>query len=346
MLRSPCVNIEMTFNKFDKKILAVHMQWDYCIPARGPSLEKLWFYDNLKLLVREAEVFYYDEYIKDLPRLKELLIAKAEEVNPDLIFFVPYTDQFSSETLDSLKSKWPTCAWFGDDTWRFESFSSKLAPHFTHVCTTDIFSVGKYRKLGLEPIVTQWAAQPGPMAGATAPEKYRYEVSFVGGRAPAREWLINRLAKQGIQVHCFGAGWPAGRVSFEEMDEIFHNSRINLNLSNSVSRDIRCVLSGPRSFVRYLRSNKAAEQIKARNFEIHCAGGFQLTNYVAGIERYLRIGEEAAVFTSPEDCAAQIKYYLSNEAERAAIMAAGRERALREHTYLNRLEQILGKIWG
>lgn len=334
--------------RWDKKILAVHMRWDYCEAKRGPSPEKLCFYENLKQLAGEADVFFYDEYVKDPGRLQKLLLARAEEFNPDLIFFIPYKNQFSAETLDLLKSKWPTCAWFGDDAWRFESFSAKLAPHFTHVCTTDIFSAGKYRRLGINPILTQWAAQPLSGLKGPPPEggKHLYEVSFVGMRNDVRAWFVNRLCKAGIKVECFGAGWPSGKVPFERMNEIFGATKINLNLSNSVSRDIRFVLGGPRNFLRYLISPKTAEQIKARNFEIPLAGAFQLTSYAAGLERYLKIGEEVVVFTSPEDCARQINYYLANEPERAKIMSAGHERARTEHTYLHRLDRILEKIWG
>lgn len=340
--------IALLMNKFwNKKILAVHMQWDYCDPARGPAAEKSWFYENLKRLAREADVFFYDKYVENIPRLQKLLISKAEELNPDLIFFIPYTDQFSAETLNRLKSRWPTCAWFGDDTWRFDSFSSRLAPHFTHILTTDIFSVEKYRRMGINPILTQWAAQPCEVSAGTPPPSggYRFEVSFIGARNQVREWFIKFLKKEGIKVSCFGAGWPADRVSPEEMNGIFRQSKINLNLSNSVSRDIRYIFSGFLNFARYLKSQKNAEQIKARNFEIPLAGGFQLTNYVAGLERYLRIGEEVAVFSSPEECAGQIRYYLANEKERLRITEAGRERAAKEHTYTHRLAEILETIW-
>lgn len=333
--------------QWNKKILAVLMQWDYGDRSRGSSNDKAWFYDNFARLASEAEPFWYDNYLNDLPGLRKALIEKAENCNPDLIFFLPYTGQFDAKTLDFLRSKWPTCAWFGDDTWRFESYSSKLAPHFTHVCTTDMFSIGKYRKLGIDPIVTQWAAQPFPgLSGPLAEgEKYSYEVSFVGARNEVRAWFIGQLGKAGMEVECFGAGWPNGRVSFEQMGAIFRTSKINLNLSNSVSRDIRFILGGPRNFLRYLLSPKNAEQIKGRNFEIPLAGGFQLTNYVVGLERYLKIGEEIAVFSSPEECVRQIDYYLSDEPERARLMSAGSERAWKEHTYLRRLELVLEKIW-
>lgn len=133
--------------KWNKKILLVLMKWDYGIKGRGPSCDKLWFYNNFCKLVSNIEPFWYDEYISDLPRLQKTFIAKVEDFKPDLIFFIPYTNQFAIETLDYLKRKLATCAWFGDDTWRFENYSSKLAPHFTHVCTTDAFSIDKYNRL-------------------------------------------------------------------------------------------------------------------------------------------------------------------------------------------------------
>lgn len=324
----------------------MHMQWDYCDPARGPSPEKSWFYDNLRKLAPASDVFYYDEFVNDLPLLRRKLLERAEAFGPDLIFFVPYTDQFDPPFLDALKAKWPTCAWFGDDTWRFDSFSSKLAPHFTHVLTTDPFSLERYASIGVRPIVSQWAADPRPGLDPSPPEKYAYDVSFVGGKDPVRSWFVGRLASLGVKVECFGAGWPNGRVSFEEMDRIFRTSRINLNLSNSVPRDIRFVLGGPINLLKFLRSRKTAEQIKARNFEIPLAGGFQLSNSVPGLELYFDIGREIAVFNGADDCAARIVRYLADEPARAAIAAAGAARAAREHTYLSRLEKVLGEIWG
>lgn len=334
-------------NKWNKRILTVLMEWDYCDPKRGPSNDRAWFYDNFAKLASVVEPFWYDAYVHDIPGLRNALIEKARNFNPDLIFFLPYTGQFDAKTLDLLRSKWPTCAWFGDDTWRFSDFSSKLAPHFTHVCTTDIFSVEKYRKIGVKPILTQWAAQPlaTPAAPLPAGEKHRYEVSFVGARNSVRNWFINVLRGKGISVECFGHDWPNGQVSRDEMAGIFRGSRISLNLSNSATPDFRYMLASPRNLISYMIADKTSEQIKARNFEIPLSGGFQLTNYVAGIERYLKIGEEVAVFSSPDECVQQVKYYLENEDERMKLASAGFKRSLAEHTYYMRLDEILKNIW-
>lgn len=331
--------------RWNKKVLCVMMQWDYCDRRRGPAGDKACFFDSISALVERAEPFWYDDYAADPPLLRRKLKEAAEAFGPDLIFWPTYTDQLDPATLDELGRKWATCGWFGDDTWRFDSYSSRLAPHFTHVLTTDVFAPPKYRALGVRPILTQWAGvapSQGPLPEGAA---FRHDVSFIGGCSPARAWFIGLLDNLGVKVACYGNGWPGGKVAPEEMERIFRESRINLNLSNSVPRDVRFAFGGLRNVVNLFRAVKTAEQIKARNFEIPLAGGFQLTNYVAGLERYLEIGRETAVFSSPEECAAQISYYLANEPERAAIARAGYVRASAEHTYLRRMEKILGAIW-
>ncbi|MCX5792248.1 MAG: glycosyltransferase [Elusimicrobia bacterium] len=331
--------------RWNKKILVVLMQYDYGIKARGLSADMEYFCGNLKTLAAELEPFFYDAYLEDLPGLQTALLKKAADYKPDLIFFLLYTDQFKVETLDQLKSKYTTCAWFGDDTWRFEDYSSKMAPHFTIAATTDPFSLAAYRKIGVRAVLTQWAAQQLAEAPVIPPDAYDYDVSFLGGYNRYRAWFLGRLEKLGVRVSVFGPGWPAGKVSFEEMNRIFLRSRINLNLSNSVSQDIRFLFSHWRNPVTYLRSTKRAEQIKARNFEIPVAGGFQLTNYAVGLERYFRVGEEVAVFSSPEECAVQIAYYMEHEDERLRLAAAGHVRAAAEHTYEQRMRKLLESVW-
>ncbi len=331
----------------NKKILAVLLEWDYGIKSRGPSIEQTCFVESLRQLVATVEPLWYDDHLRDTDPLQELVRSRARALRPDLIFFVPYADQFTTATLDALKLDYPTYAWFGDDQWRFDSFTAGYAPHFTHVSTTDPWSVVKYRQLGIEPILTQWAGQPFAEERGTLMDEsgFACDVSFVGAKTKYRYWFVQRLARNGIPVTCFGAGWPNGRVDNETMERIFRTSRINLNISNSVSHDIRFVFSNPRNLLHYLRSPKRVEQMKARNFEIPIAGGFQLANYVPCLERYLAIGDEVAVYTTPEECTGQIRYYLAEEAERRRIAARGHARALSEHTYRQRLERILAAIW-
>lgn len=329
---------------WNKTLMPVMLAYDYGVQDRGPSGEKLWFLPNQERLASRVVPFFYDEYLNRLDELQSEVVKAAERIQPDLMIFAPYTNQFRPETLDQLRAQFKTLAWFGDDQWRFESHTKGLAPHFTYSVTTDPYRVPDYRQLGVRPIISQWAGQ-APPSPPQFNDTYTHEVSFIGAANEARRWFIARLARLGVKVECFGAGWPNGRLSVEQMNELFLKSKISLNLSNSATQDISFVLGSPRNFARWLISKKQSEQIKARNFEIPLAGGFQLSKYALGLERYFKIGSEIAVFNTADECAQQIQYFLENEEERKEILKRSCTRALSEHTYFHRWEKILREVF-
>lgn len=326
-----------------KKILFVDIQYDYGIPARGiNTIGQLGFLASLRKLGHDVVPFYYDNYLDNVSRLQSDLLAKADEVKPDLIFFIIFKEHFSFETLKKLKQKYTTVNWFGDDTWRFESFTKKYCSYFTYCITTDKFSISKYHKLGCKDIVlSQWAAIDCDFIPS---KQYQYDISFVGGFNNYRNWFVKQLGKMGYKVECFGYGWSNGAVSNDRMIEIFSASKINLNLSNSASFDLRYLLSNPKNFVHSFFTKKQASQIKARNFEINCFNGFQLTDYVAGIEDYYDIGKEISCYVNVEEAALLIDYYLYNAKEREAIRQLGHLKGKNRYTYTSQLKNVLAAI--
>lgn len=327
------------------KIVPVFLRYDYGIKSRGDSLEYNGFYSALKQITNKIYPFWYDEYLTKKDALQKQAIDFIDKVNPDIIFFILMKDEFSFETLDYLKSKYITINWFCDDQWRFENFTKYYASHSTYAITTDKFALSKYRKIGYKNVIlSQWASFGCSKNIDFETIKYKYDVSFVGGISGYRKWLINRLKRNGVRVECFGAGWENGRVSFEEIAEIFKTSKINLNISNSASYDIRYIFSSIKSLHEFMKAKKRIEQIKARNFEIPAFGGFQLTNYAPSLEDYFEIGSEVAIYVSIEDLVLQINYYLGNEKERRKIMIKGYRKAAGEHTYFNRLKDVVKVI--
>ena len=86
------------------------------------------------------------------------------------------------------------------------------------------------------------------------------------------------------------------------MVTVFSQTKINPNLTNSVSWDARYLLSSPKAIRNSLSSavrqdRKTREQVKARHFGINACGSFQLAYYVEGLERWYRIGEEIAILS-------------------------------------------------
>jgi spore maturation protein CgeB len=323
------------------KVLLVDIEFDYGQKQRGlNTIRQLGYQAGMEKTGHNIIPFFYDDYINDRETLQKKLLEATEKHQPDLIFFILFKDQFKPETLDQLKSRFTTVNWFGDDTWRFEDFTRRYAPHFTHCITTDKYSLPKYKDLGIENVIlSQWAAienaEEAPFSGS-----YEFDVSFIGAHNSSRAYFIKQLQRQGIEVDCFGFGWPKGPVSNQEMNRIFRHSKINLNLSNSVNYDIQYLLSSPKNLLHSLRSKKLANQIKARNFEIPFVGGFQLTNYCPSLEDYFHIGQEVACYATLQDAVTQIQYFLKEDSARESLRKQGQDRARNEHGYSHRFQKI------
>jgi spore maturation protein CgeB len=332
------------------KIMPVALRYEYGDKTRGDKHSYIGGYDTFRKIADRVVPFWFDEYLGNKKRLHSELVSFAQKEKPDVITFSLMKDEISFETLDELRQRYITLNWFGDDTWRFDHFTKYYAPHFTYVVTTDKFSLPKYKDAGIEHVLmSQWAAHDALKELDVDSIDYEYDITFVGLYSGYRDWVVRRLRKAGFQVDCFGSGWPNEIVSFEKMEKIFKTSRINLNISNSVCYDLRCLIASTRSLRQLVGSivkkgKKTAEQIKARNFEIPAFGGFQLTNYAPGLEDYFHIGQDIAVYNTIDDLILQIKFYQSNENLRREIIRKSHALVAQKHTYLNRFREIFTQI--
>jgi spore maturation protein CgeB len=313
----------------EMKIFLVSMRFDY---------------DSLLRAGHTVEFFdYMDGVHTSGPELmNRQLLEKAAGFTPDVAIVSLYTDQILPETIEKLRSLTRTLCFFHDDMWRRE-FALFWAPKFDYFTSSDFECVRKYERKGLRHIIHFPFGVNHERYKPLAVEK-QYDVSFVGQWHPYREWLIHRLKKAGINVHVAGYRWPTGPVSHDEMVRIFNQSRINLNLSNSSSWDLRYLISSPSALARRFHSPKDVEQLKARHFEICACNAFQLSYYVDGLERCYRIGEEIAVYISPDDLVDKVRYYLEDHELTTKMAHAAYERTIREHTYIRRFHGVFTQM--
>ena len=85
----------------------------------------------------------------------------------------------------------------------------------------------------------------------------------------------------------FGDGWANGRVTYEQMETIFSNSKINLNIS-SKNYDVRYLGSSGKALMTFIRGiRKEYKPNESKKFsEILMQGGFRLAEYVPSLEDY------------------------------------------------------------
>lgn len=151
---------------------------------------------------------------------------------------------------------------------------------------------------------------------------FEFDVSFVGGCYGPRPGFMRALERRGIRVACFGRGWPNGPLSSEDMIRLYSRSRINLGFAG-IGHSMRLM------------------HLKGRDFEVPMAAGLYLTQDNPELRLVFDVGREILTYRSADDCAARIQSILREPDAAARVRLAGRNRALRDHTYLARWSGVL-----
>lgn len=106
---------------------------------------------------------------------------------------------------------------------------------------------------------------------------------------------------------------------YGEMPLVFHNSKINLNIT------LRSIFSG----------------IPLRCMDIMGAGGFLLSNYQQDLAEYFIPGEDFDYFEDEADLLKKIDYYLEHDDIRKIIARNGHEKVRREHSFKKCFSEML-----
>jgi spore maturation protein CgeB len=347
-------------------ILYCGLKHDYGDPEKGYSFEHINFFQTLQKMqnVKKLDYIPIDEIIKINGKdfLNELIINKVKKEKYDLIFFFLFKDEFYPETLKYLKDTLsiPTIAWMADDHWRFENYSKYYANLYTLYVTTDEKSLLKYKKKKITNVVlSQWACNHY-LSGSHVTKK-NLKVSFVGMSYGSRRTDIDYLKKDSeINLDCWGSGWPRGKLSNQEMLDVFKNSSVNLNFTKSSNQKniktlAKIFLKKEQSKYKFntksqIKDNikiflqKNTRQIKGRIFEVTGVGGFLLTENCDYLERYFELDKELITFENIEEAKEKIKFYLKNQKIITLISENARKKVLNEHTYEKRFLDLFKKI--
>jgi spore maturation protein CgeB len=218
-----------------------------------------------------------------------------------------------------------------------------LIPQFDYIFTYGGGDpvVNAYRKLGARECVPVYnALDPETHHPVRPEERFRCDLSFLGNRLPDREarveeFLLRPAALSDAQFLLGGSGW-ADKPLPPNVRWAGHVYTADHNAFNCSSK---AVLNIARDSMARVGFSPAT-----RVFEAAGAGACILTDEWAGIELFLRPGEEIIVVRNGEDVAQTIGE-LSPERARS-IGEAARRRVLSSHTYDHRaklMEDILAE---
>lgn len=313
-------------------ILCVLGEHAYGNPARGEGPEYASFLPGLRRLGHQVHFFEslsrkpYD----DFSRLNQALLKRVEETSPDVLFCVLMHYEVWIETIRAIRNNgaW-VVNWSTDDSWKYRMFSKLIGSEFDLFVTTYPQMIDRYHRDGINSVcLSQWAANGDTLFPPLPASACRYPVSFVGAAYGNRRAMVERLHHEGIEVACFGHGWPEGPVETKRMAEIIRESQISLNFSDGA----------------HGRLDAASRQIKARMFEVPGYGGCLLTEEAPNLDQYFHIGEEVLTFEGTDEMVAQVKSLLSCPERRDAIARRGFDRVRRDHTYERRFDELLQEL--
>lgn len=116
----------------------------------------------------------------------------------------------------------------------------------------------------------------------------------------------------------------------ENISEAFARYQIILNFSN--------VWADGRS------GSKLIPHVRLRDFEAPMCRTCYLTGYTDEIAEFYEIGKEIDTYSSPEELVDKTKFYINHPNEAEKLREAGYQRAVRDHTWERRFEQLFKEI--
>ncbi|MGH8476591.1 MAG: CgeB family protein, partial [Methylococcales bacterium] len=314
------------------KILCVFGEHNYGDPARGHGYEYSNFLPALRNLGHEVDLFdsFSRSRYTNFAALNRALLKKVDDFRPDLVFCVLMGYEIWLETFALIRNSGIRLLnWGTDDSWKYEQFSRHVAFAFDVWVTTSFQALQKAQRDGLNHFVlSQWAARADYLREPLPASACRYPVSFVGSAYGNRSRWIAKLAASGIEVACFGHGWPAGPVAAQDIPRIVRDSVVSLNFADSGLH-----IQGLRPY--------RSRQIKARVFEVPGAGGCLLTEVTEYLDHYYIFGNEIEIFLDIDDLVKKIRHLIECADYRDTMAQAGYRRTLAWHTYEQRFNEVL-----
>lgn len=284
------------------------------------------------------EVVFFESWDKNtytgFGDLNRKLLSFAAQEKPDVVFVVLMNYEIWVETLDAMRERCGAAVinWAPDDSWKFRESSRFMLPHVDIHCTTYPAALAAANKAGFRNVrLSQWAASAESLAPPRPARECGIPVSFVGTAYGNRMRWIEGLKRRGIQVSCYGYGWPAGAVEDSRVKEIIRDSVISLNFADS-------------GIVFEAGRIRRSRQIKARTFEVPGAGGFLMTEAADGLQDFYDLETEIVTFGDVDALANKIRYYFEHPTERDLIANAAFLKTKNFHTYESRFSVVLNEI--
>jgi hypothetical protein len=262
---------------------------------------------------------------------EETFLRQVNELEPDVVY-VQNLNAPSDEALRQLRAR----GVFVAGQIASEAPAADRLRMFDLILTSFPHFVERFEDVGVPSAYFRIGFDPRVLDALDATPASQHEIVFVGALNGIRHRRGNKAlarAARSLPVQFWGydtRGWPPwspirrryrGEAWGIDMYRVLHGSRVVLN------RHIGA--AGP-----YANN--------MRLYEATGVGALLLTDEKVNLAELFEPGREVVTYRTAEDLAERARHYLEHEDERRAVAAAGQARTLRDHTYAERMKELVG----
>jgi spore maturation protein CgeB len=307
---------------------------------------------------------------------QELLQAfrREHEQKPfDLFFAYLMEGMIDTGVIDEIrKTGVPTCNFSCNNAHQFELVAG-LCPHFDFMLHSERDVRPKFVAMGGNPIWWPMASNPNYFRPYELPRTV--PVSFVGACYGLRPRYVSHLLENGVPLHVYGPGWSdhngamlkhyklwlkvllaRGDRAQAQASGILAEYDFQHSLRKNFRDHVHPPVTDEELIQLYSRSDislgflevhdghdpsrPVTSHLHLREFEAPMSGALYCTTFSDELAEFFEPDKEVLTYRTAQELLEKVNYYLAHPQEADRVRAAGRKRALSDHTYHVRFSQL------
>lgn len=183
------------------------------------------------------------------------------------------------------------------------------------------------------------------------------DISFIGSHMPNREKVLEQVARINVNNFNYNSDYDSNlnlKIWGYRWNKILKTSplrkyvqRQELSFNKNLG-DLKevCKLHNLSKINLNIHFTHSKKGLNMRAFEIPATNSFQICDWYEELPKLFKEGKEIVSYSSISELKELINYYLdpAAEEERKEISLAGMKRVQKEHTYTQRIKEVLRKI--
>tara|TARA_B100001109_G_scaffold255510_1_gene258897 strand:+ start:4944 stop:5981 length:1038 start_codon:yes stop_codon:yes gene_type:complete len=296
--------------------------------------------------MRNVGITFYKEVLAKHPKVKHRASKKiyTELLGENIDLVISLHDFLDRKEVKNIKkiTKSPVCIWFPDALVNLKK-SMFFYADYDFLFFKDLYLIQQVKnELNLNAHYLPQCCNPDKHKIEEFQDGeedfYACEITNAGNLYPSRAALLSQLKEQ-FQIKLWG-DLPPIWLNAPELDSIVMRKVVYNKEKAKAFRAAKVVLNN-------LHPTEV-NGLNKRTFEVAPCGGFQITNLKPCTSALFEIDKEIVCYSTFNELVEKLTYYIDdkNKIERQAIIEAGRKRVLKDHTYLNRYQQLLEVVFG